>query len=188
MEFRIKSTHFRNVAVLASEFFRDSRGDFSETFRADKSQKSSLPHDFVQANPAGSKKNVNRGLHFQWEPPMGKLKRVVQGTAFPVPVNRRKGSPTPGKWFGTEASGENGRQDWAPASFARGFCAPSDFSIVEYQCTGIYQAQGEAAIRRNDPAIGVEWPVAGPLVSEKDRNTQSLANWLESPESEHFNF
>jgi len=188
MEFCIESTHFRDVVVLAPEFFRDSRGYFTETFRVDKFQKLNLPHNFVQINQSGSKKNVIRGLHFQWDPPMGKLMRVVDGTAFLVAVDLRKGSPTLGKWFGTEASGGNGKQVWAPAGFARGFCALSDFVIVEYQCTGVYDSKGEAGIRWNDPAIGVEWPVSDPLVSEKDQNAQTLADWLATPNSDYFKF
>lgn len=188
MEFHIEGTHFRDVVVLVPEFFRDSRGYFTETFRVDKFQKLRLPHDFVQINQSGSKKNVIRGLHFQWDPPMGKLMRVVHGTAFLVAVDLRKGSPTLGKWLGTEVSGENGRQVWAPAGFARGFCVLSDFAIIEYQCTGIYSSQGEAGIKWNDPAIGVKWPVDDPMVSEKDRNAQSLEDWLASPHAEHFKF
>lgn len=186
MEFQIESVHFGKVVVLIPEAFHDSRGYFTEIFRADKFEKLGLPSGFVQINQSGSKRNVVRGLHFQWDPPMGKLMRVIQGTAFLVTVDLRKGSPTLGKWFGTEVSAENRKEVWAPASFARGFCALSDFTVVEYQCTSIYNGQGESGIRWNDPDIGVEWPASEPLVSEKDRNALSLAEWLASPASEHF--
>ena len=69
---------------------------------------------------------------------MGKLMRVSRGTAFLVAVDIRKGSPTLGKWFGLEASAENMKQVWAPAGFARGFCALTDEVEVQYKCTGIY--------------------------------------------------
>lgn len=186
MEFRIESAHFKDAVVLVPEVIEDSRGYFTEVFRADAFKKLGLPHDFVQINQSGSKKHVIRGLHFQWQPPMGKLMRVVQGSAFLVAVDLRKGSPTLGKWFGTEVSAENRKQVWAPASFARGFCALSDFTVVEYQCTGIYNGKSESGIRWNDPEIGVEWPIADPLVSARDRNAQSLAEWLASSDSEHF--
>ena len=188
MEFRIESTHLQDVVVLVPDVIQDSRGYFTEIFRADGFEKLGLPHDFVQINESGSTKHVIRGLHFQWEPPMGKLMRVVQGSAFLVAVDLRKGSPTLGKWFGTDVSAENRKQIWAPASFARGFCALSDFTVVEYQCTGIYNGKAESGIRWNDPDIGVEWPVADPLVSERDRNAKSLEEWLASSDSEHFKF
>jgi dTDP-4-dehydrorhamnose 3,5-epimerase len=188
MEFQAEATHLKEVLVLTPELFKDSRGYFTELFRADKLQKLGLPYEFVQINESGSRKNVIRGLHFQWDPPMGKLMRVCQGSAFLVAVDIRKGSPTLGKWVGAEVSAENRKQVWAPASFARGFCALSDHTVVEYLCTGIYNAEGESGIRWNDPDIAVDWPAADPLVSEKDRTAQRLADWLESPQSEHFKF
>ena len=186
MEFRTESTGISGLIVVVPEVFEDLRGHFIEVFRSDAFERLRLPHEFVQINQSGSKKNVVRGLHFQWDPPMGKLMRVVQGTAFLVAVDLRKNSPTLGKWFGTEASAENRKQVWAPASFARGFCALSDLTVVEYLCTGRYNGKAESGIRWNDPGIGVKWPVADPVVSDKDRNAQSFSQWLSSRESEHF--
>jgi dTDP-4-dehydrorhamnose 3,5-epimerase len=188
MEFRIESRHFGDVAVIVPDIFQDPRGFFSETFREDKFAGLGLPTQFVQDNHSGSVKDVVRGLHFQWEPPMGKLMRVTRGTAFLVAVDIRKGSPTLGRWVGVEASAENRRQVWAPAGFARGFCVLSDYAEIQYKCTGIYNNRGESGIRWNDPAIGVEWPVANPLLSEKDTKAQTLEQWLASPNSEHFRY
>jgi dTDP-4-dehydrorhamnose 3,5-epimerase len=127
-----------------------------------------------------------RGLHFQWEPAMGKLMRVTRGTAFLVAVDLRIGSPTLGKWVGIEASPENRRMVWAPASFARGFCALTDDVEVQYKCTGLYNGKAEAAIRWDDPEMGIEWPVKDPIISEKDRNAQTLAQWLASANARQF--
>ena len=80
----------------------------------------------------------------------------------------------------------NRRMIWAPAGFARGFCALSDATELQYKCTGIYNGKAESAIRWNDPAIGIKWPIAHVVVSEKDHNARSLADWLASPESENF--
>ena len=117
---------------------------------------------------------------------MGKLMRVTAGSAFLVAVDIRKGSPTLGKWVGVEASTENRRQVWAPAGFARGFCALSDGTEIQYKCTGIYSNKAESAILWNDPAIGIQWPLADVTVSDKDRNAATLAQWLGSPASENF--
>jgi dTDP-4-dehydrorhamnose 3,5-epimerase len=119
---------------------------------------------------------------------MSKLMRVTLGTAFLVAVDIRKGSPTLGQWFGIEASAENKRQVWAPAGFARGFCVLSDFAEIQYKCTGLYNNKAESGILWNDPQIGIEWPVSDPLLSEKDRNAQTLEQWLARAESDHFRF
>jgi dTDP-4-dehydrorhamnose 3,5-epimerase len=116
---------------------------------------------------------------------MGKLMRVTRGTAFLVAVDIRKGSPTLGQWFGLEASAENMKQVWAPAGFARGFCALTDEVEVQYKCTGIYNDRAESAIRWDDPDVGVEWPLKEVRLSDKDRNAHSLRVWLTSPDAEH---
>ena len=174
--------------MLVPEIFRDDRGFFMETFREDQFKANGLPTYFVQDNHSRSVKGVVRGLHFQWEPPMGKLMRVTLGSAFLVAVDIRKGSPTLGKWVGVEASAENRRLVWAPAGFARGFCVLSDVAEIQYKCTGIYNNKGESGIRWDDPAIGIDWPVKDAQLSEKDRNAQTLAQWLSRPESANFSY
>lgn len=153
-----------------------------ETFRADRFREIGLPTEFVQDNHSRSAKGVLRGLHFQWDPPMGKLMRVTSGAAFLVAVDVRKGSPTLGKWMGMEVSAENKKQVWAPYGFARGFCALTDECEVQYKCTGIYNPQGESSIYLGDPEIGIYWPIDPErgLLSERDRNAQTLAQWLAS--------
>jgi dTDP-4-dehydrorhamnose 3,5-epimerase len=188
MKINIESRHLRDVAVLVPEVFQDARGFFMETFREDEFQAHSLPTHFVQDNHSRSAQNVVRGLHFQWAPAMGKLMRVSIGSAFLVAVDIRKGSPTLGKWVGIEASAENRRQVWAPAGFARGFCVLSEVAEIQYKCTGIYNNKAESGIRWDDPQIAIQWPVKDPLLSEKDRNAQTLAEWLSRPESGNFTY
>ena len=119
---------------------------------------------------------------------MGKLMRVTYGSAFLVAVDIRKGSPTLGRWFGMEVSAKDKRQVWAPAGFARGFCVTSDFAEIQYKCTGIYNPKAESGIRWNDPRIGIQWPVKEPELSMKDRQAQTLDEWLSSPNSNHFEY
>jgi dTDP-4-dehydrorhamnose 3,5-epimerase len=188
MQIRVESRHLGDVVVVVPEVFQDSRGFFCETFRADQFEALGLPTRFVQDNHSKSVKGVVRGLHFQWEPAMGKLMRVTAGAAFLVAVDIRKGSPTRGKWVGVEASAENRRSVWAPAGFARGFCALSDATEIQYKCTGIYNNKAESGIRWNDPAIGIKWPLSDVIVSDKDQKAQTLAQWLASPESENFQY
>jgi dTDP-4-dehydrorhamnose 3,5-epimerase len=131
---------------------------------------------------------VLRGLHFQWDGPMGKLMRVTRGTAFLVAVDIRHGSPTLGKWFGMEMSAESRKQIWAPAGFARGFCVLSDYAEVQYKCTAIYNSKAESGIRWDDPEIGIQWPLQDVFLSDKDRKAQTLQQWLARPESQCFRY
>src|SRR6202041_603611 len=188
MEIKIESRHLQDVVVLVPDVFQDSRGFFMETFREDQFKAHGLPYHFVQDNHSRSAKGVVRGLHFQWEPPMGKLMRVTQGSAFLVAVDIRKGSPTLGKWAGIEASAENRREVWAPAGFARGFCALSHIAEIQYKCTGIYNGKAESGIRWDDPEIGIDWPIKDAFVSDKDRKARTLAEWLLIPESNNFQY
>ena len=188
MDIRVESRPLEDVAIIVPDVFQDKRGFFMETFRRDQFESLGIPTDFVQDNHSRSCKGVVRGLHFQWDPPMGKLMRVSLGDAFLVAVDIRKGSPTLGKWVGVHASAENRKQVWAPAGFARGFCALSDIVEIQYKCTGLYNNKAESAIRWNDPEIGIEWPITEPIVSEKDQRARNLSDWLSSPESDFFSY
>ena len=189
MGFRIESKHLGNIIVLVPDVLEDDRGFFIETYRADTFAALGLPHVFVQDNHSRSRRGVVRGLHFQWEPPMGKLMRVSHGSAFLVAVDIRKNSPSLGKWFGLEVSSENKKLVWAPAGFARGLCVLSDHAEIQYKCTAIYNRTGEGGIVFDDPDIGIQWPeVGGYILSDKDRGAQRLAQWLASPYSEGFNY
>lgn len=188
MSVRIESTHLNGVVVLRPDRFPDERGFFMESFRADVYEQLGLPGRFPQDNHSGSRRGVLRGLHFQWDPPMGKLMRVTVGTAFVVAVDIRRESPTLGRWYGLEVSAENALQVWAPPGFARGFCVLSEWAELQYKCTSVYNPGGESGIVWNDPQVGIKWPVASPLLSAKDAGAQTLARWLERPESDRFRF
>lgn len=188
MEFSIQRTPIEDVIIVKPEVFQDERGFFTEVYRQDKFRELGIPDKYVQLNHSGSVKDVLRGLHFQWDPPMGKLMRVTRGRAFLVAVDIRKGSPTLGKWFGIEASAENRLQVWAPAGFARGFCVLSDYAEIQYLCTGIYNSKGESGILWNDPAIGIAWPAGNHIISRKDQTAQTLADWLKRDESNFFTY
>src|SRR5437879_7390288 len=127
----VESRHLEDIVVIQPKAYRDERGFFMEVYRADQFKALGLPTSFVQDNHSGSVRGVLRGLHFQWEPPMGKLMRVTRGSAFLVAVDIRKGSPALGKWFGMEISAESGKQIWAPAGFARGFCVLSEYAETQ---------------------------------------------------------
>lgn len=186
MSIKVENRALGEVVVLVPQAFHDERGFFLESFRADQFRRLGLPHEFVQDNHSRSVRGVVRGLHFQYEAPMGKLMRVTVGSAYLVAVDIRPGSPTLGQWFGIEASAENRRQVWAPAGFARGFCVVSEVAEVQYKCTAIYNQFGESGIRWDDPAVGIRWPVTNVKVSDKDRHALTLEEWLQSPLADRF--
>jgi dTDP-4-dehydrorhamnose 3,5-epimerase len=190
MPFKIETTPLKEVIVLHTQAFGDERGFFMEVFHAGQFREMGLPWEFPQDNHSRSAKGVLRGLHFQWDPPMGKLMRVTSGAAFLVAVDIRKGSPTLGRWFGLEVSAENKKQVWAPYGFARGFCALTDGCEVQYKCTGTYNPKAESGIHFADPQIGIQWPIdpRQASTSEKDGKAQSLAQWLASPLSENIKY
>ena len=188
MQLHVESEHLNGVKVIIPDVFEDDRGFFMETYRVDQFKELGLPTEFVQDNHSRSAKNVLRGLHFQWEPPMGKLMRVTFGTAFLVAVDIRRGSPTLGQWYGREVSAENKLQVFAPAGFARGFCVISDFAEIQYKCTGIYSNKAESGILWNDPEIGIRWPIQLPILSSKDMKAHTLSQWLQTSGSHHFTF
>jgi len=188
MQLKRESTHLGEIVIVAPEVFEDERGFFTETYRADQFKALGLPTEFVQDNHSRSKQGVLRGLHFQYQPPMGKIMRVTYGRAFLVAVDLRKGSPTLGKWWGAELSAENKKQMWAPASFARGFCVLSEWAEIQYKVTGLYNQSADVAIRFDDPDIGIPWPISNPQISDRDRNAISLAQWLKTQESDRFRY
>lgn len=186
MNVSVEKTAIPDVVLVQPDVFRDARGFFTEVFREDVFASHGLPTHFVQFNHSRSARDVVRGLHFQWDPPMGKLMRVTQGRAYLVAVDIRKRSPTLGQWVGVTASSDDLTQVWAPAGFARGFCVLSEFAEIQYLCTGVYNSAGEAGIRWDDPELGIAWPTTTPILSPKDTKAPSLREWLATPQSNHF--
>jgi dTDP-4-dehydrorhamnose 3,5-epimerase len=186
MKISVEPMTIPDVCLVHPEVFRDPRGFFTEVFREDVFASAGLPTQFAQLNHSRSARDVVRGLHFQWDPPMGKLMRVTQGRAYLVAVDIRKQSPTLGQWTGATLSADDMTQMWAPAGFARGFCVLSDFAEIQYLCTGVYNSAGEAGIRWNDPELDIPWPTTTPILSGKDTNAPSLREWLATPHSNNF--
>ena len=177
MPFDIEPTAIPEVLLVRPTRFGDERGWFAEVWHGGgfASLGRGLPTAFAQVNQSRSARGVVRGLHFQWDPPQAKLMRVVRGRAFMVAVDIRPGSPTLGRAVTCEGSDDEPLLFWAPASFARGFCALSEVTEIEYFCTAPY-----------DPALAIPWPVRSPLLSPKDASAPTLEAWLARPESEAF--
>jgi dTDP-4-dehydrorhamnose 3,5-epimerase len=186
--FTLEPTAIPEVRLVRPARFGDDRGWFAEILRVPDFEALDLPTVFRQVNQSRSARGVVRGLHFQWDPPQGKLMRVVRGRAFMVAADIRPGSPTLGRVVTCEGRADEPLLFWAPASFARGFCALEDGTEIEYFCTEVYDPAHESGIRWDDPALGIEWPVADPQLSPKDAAAGTLGDWLARPESEAFRY
>jgi dTDP-4-dehydrorhamnose 3,5-epimerase len=172
---RVVPTELPGVVVIEPEIHRDGRGFFLETYHAGKYRASGIDLAFVQDNHSRSVGGTVRGLHLQIRRPQGKLIRVIEGEIYDVAVDVRRGSPTFGRWVGVTLSAETFRQCYIPPGFAHGFAVASPLAQVEYKCTDLYDPTDEIGIAWNDPSIGVQWPAAAPILSERDRRNPTLA-------------
>lgn len=165
----LHETTLEGVMLLEAKVFCDERGFFTESYSVRSLNALGIDQVFVQDNHSRSVKGVLRGLHYQVGPPQAKLVQVITGAIFDVAVDIRRGSPTFGEWFGRILSDENHLQMYIPVGFAHGFCVLSDQADVVYKCSAPYAPNGDRGVAWNDPAIGVDWPVRGPILSARDR-------------------
>ncbi|MFW5636278.1 MAG: dTDP-4-dehydrorhamnose 3,5-epimerase [Thermodesulfobacteriota bacterium] len=170
-------TELKGVLIIEPRVFEDRRGFFMETYQQERYEKNGIPCTFVQDNLSYSVKNTLRGLHFQIEHPQAKLVQAITGEIFDVAVDIRKGSSTFGRWIGVRLSEQNRRQLFVPEGFAHGFCVLSDTAHFLYKCSDFYAPGDEGGILWSDPKIGIEWPVSDPIISEKDVDLPSLADF-----------
>lgn len=167
----VERTPLEGVVLIKPKIWGDERGYFVETWQQERyAREAGITLPFVQDNHSMSRYGILRGLHFQKTRPQGKLVYVSLGSVFDVAVDIRKGSPTYGQWYGVELTAKNQWQLWVPPGMAHGFAVTSDIAHFHYKVTDVYCPQDEGSIRWNDPAIGVRWPIAEPLLSEKDKN------------------
>lgn len=171
---KVLPTRLPGVLRIEPRVFPDPRGFFMETWQAHRYQQEGLPGRFVQDNYSYSTRGVLRGLHYQLKHPQGKLVYVLQGEVFDVAVDIRQDSPAFGCWTSAVLSGENHNQLYIPAGFAHGFCVLSETAHFLYKCTDFYEPGDEYGLRWDDPALGIDWPIAAPLLSEKDRQYPTL--------------
>jgi dTDP-4-dehydrorhamnose 3,5-epimerase len=162
------------VIHVGPVIYRDGRGFFQETYHSKKYGARGIGPGFVQDNRSFSTRGVLRGLHFQHPSAQGKLVRVTSGEIFDVAVDIRVGSPRFGRWCAVRLSAEEGRQLYVPPDFAHGFVVLAEAADVEYKCTGHYDPASEHTLLWSDPTVGVEWPVAEPVVSARDAEGLTL--------------
>jgi dTDP-4-dehydrorhamnose 3,5-epimerase len=170
-------TALAGVRILEPQVFGDARGWFMESWSKKKMEDAGILVDFVQDNHSFSaQKGTLRGLHYQLNPmAQAKLLRVSRGAIFDVAVDIRRGSPTYAKWVGVELTAENARQLFIPRGFAHGFITLTDDVEVQYKADNFYAPTCDGNIRWDDPEIGVAWPLAPVVLSEKDAKAPLLS-------------
>ena len=171
---KIEETEIKGVKIIRPSVYKDLRGTFFETFKSTLFKSYGLPNNFYQDNQVRSKKDVLRGLHYQLQNPQGKLVQVVLGSILDVAVDIRLGSPTFGKYHLVELSSKNKKIFYIPEGFAHGYLVLSEFSIVLYKCTNIYDPRDEYGVKWNDPDLDIKWGKKSPLLSEKDNKLPNL--------------
>ena len=160
--------------IIEPKVFGDSRGFFLESWNRARYREAGITLEFVQDNFSLSCRGTLRGLHFQNPSPQGKLVSVWQGEVWDVVVDIRRASPTFGRWFGVTLSAENKRQFWVPPGFGHGFVVTSETALFHYKCTELYAPKHEVGFRWDDPALGIPWPVAQPILSARDSQAPLL--------------
>jgi dTDP-4-dehydrorhamnose 3,5-epimerase len=170
----IEKTPLEGVLLIQPRRFEDDRGYFYESYNRDRYAGHGLEIDFVQDNMSLSRRGVLRGLHFQHPRAQSKLVSVLAGEVYDVVVDIRPDSPTFGRSFGTVLSERAGRQMFIPEGFAHGFVTLSEDAVFAYKCSEYYHPGDEYTLRWDDSELAIEWPVAEPLVSQKDAEGRSF--------------
>lgn len=176
---RIQEEKLADLFSIYPTVFKDDRGYFFESYKADNYAEICKGLSFVQDNVSKSSKGILRGLHFQAGPfAQGKLVQVLQGAVLDVAVDIRQTSPTYGQYFKQILSAENAIQLYIPPGFAHGFHTLEDDTIFSYKCTAAYNKAAEGCLLWNDPTLQIDWELnAQPILSPKDEQGELFSNF-----------
>ena len=169
-------TKLDGVVLIEPVVHGDERGFMLESYSREAWRELGVDVDFVQHNHSRSSQGTLRGIHFQTAPGQAKLVRCPRGEILDVAVDLRRGSPTYGEWEAHLLDDTRHRQLFVPVGFGHGFAVLSDVADVAYQVSSYYDPATEAGIAWDDPDVGVDWQVAAPLLSERDKKAPKLAD------------
>jgi dTDP-4-dehydrorhamnose 3,5-epimerase len=179
---KVSETELKGCFIIEPQIFSDERGCFFESFNQKKfEKKTGLKVNFVQDNQSISQRGVIRGLHLQkGEFAQAKLTRVIKGRVLDVAVDLRKDSPTFGKHFSIELSGENNKQLFVPKGFAHGFSVLEDDTIFAYKCDHYYNKESEGGVVYNDKELDIDWKLNKEeiVLAEKDKELKAFQEFL----------
>jgi dTDP-4-dehydrorhamnose 3,5-epimerase len=175
---RFTKLKIEGLVLIEPDIFSDNRGLFFESYNEKQFEEAGITYQFVQDNQSLSKKNVIRGLHFQAAPhEQGKLVSVIKGKVRDIVVDIRYNSSSFGKHLDIELSEYNKSMLWIPPGFAHGFSVFEDNTVFCYKCTNFYSKASEQGVRYDDPALNIDWGISNPIVSEKDMQLKSFAEY-----------
>ena len=181
---KIEQTPLQDCFIIHDKVHGDERGYFIETFnQRDFNAATGLDIVFVQDNQSKSSKGVLRGLHMQrGAAAQAKLVRVLEGSVLDIAVDLRKGSPSFGKHYAIELTGDIHKQFFVPAGFAHGFLVLSETATFFYKVDKFYEPGDEVGIMYNDKDLNIDWrlPTAELIFSEKDKTLGSFAEYAAS--------
>jgi dTDP-4-dehydrorhamnose 3,5-epimerase len=164
----VTQTGLSGLLLIEPRCFRDDRGFFLESFQAERYRENGINETFVQDNHSRSRQSVLRGLHFQVQRPQAQIVTVIRGRIFDVAVDLRPSSSSFGRWYGIELSDQGPRQLYMAPGFAHGFCVLSGFADLHYKVSRLYDHADEGGLIWNDRDVGIHWPIANPIVSDRD--------------------
>jgi dTDP-4-dehydrorhamnose 3,5-epimerase len=165
------------LLLLRPRLFRDPRGYVRELFNEPRFREAGIDCRFLQDSHTRSAYGTLRGLHYQPSPGQARLVSVTRGRVFYVALDIRPSSPTFGHWYGVSLDGEEGAQLFVPVGFAHGFCVTSEAADVGFKASSVSDLKTELAIAWDDPELGVTWPLAEPVLSDRDRRAESFADF-----------
>jgi dTDP-4-dehydrorhamnose 3,5-epimerase len=173
-------TKLDGVVLIEPVVHGDERGFMLESYSRDAWAELGVEVEFVQHNHSRSSRGTLRGIHFQTEPGQAKLVRCARGEILDVAVDLRRRSPTYGQWEAHRLDDVRHRQLFVPVGFGHGFAVLSETADVCYQVSSYYDPATEAGIAWDDPDVGVDWQVADPLLSERDKSAPKLPDVAQS--------
>ena len=174
---RFVKTPLEGAYIVELDLIEDERGFFARSFCADEFRQHGLDNNIAQCNVSFNRKaGTLRGMHFQIEPhEEARLVRCTMGSIFDVIIDIRKTSPTRYQWYANELTSENRLGLFIPAGFAHGFQTLQDNCEVTYQMSASYHPASTRGLRWDDPELGIRWPLADPIMSERDRGFAYLS-------------
>jgi dTDP-4-dehydrorhamnose 3,5-epimerase len=164
-------TKLKGAYIIELERLEDERGFFARTFGHEEFAAHGLRTRFVQCSISFSqKKGTLRGMHYQVAPyEEAKLVRCTMGAIYDVIIDLRPGSPTFMQWLAAELTAQNRKMLYVPEGLAHGFQCLEDETEVSYQMSEFHHPDYAGGVRSDDPAFGIEWPIPGKIIADRDR-------------------
>ena len=177
---KITKLYFDGVFEIILEPYVDERGVFVRAFDNKILIENGIDRDWVQENHSISyKSNTLRGLHFILPPHTdGKLIRCIRGKVYDVFIDLRKDSQTLGQWSSIILSDDEFKFIYLPRGFAHGFCTLIDHTEILYKHDASYNKDFDCGIKWDDPKLNITWPVANPIISNKDAHLMNYTEFI----------